>query len=414
MKYTLPNFKYRLVLAGVLMFVSNITLAQINLSITGLVISAKGELPLEGVNVSIENKGIGSATNSDGKFILVLHITVNPTDSLTFSCIGYETKRVGVIDASVNKSLTVKLETSVTNLAEVNVKPVSLKSLLDSIIDHNTKLFVSPAELKGYYRELAYTDTKCTEFSDALCSYYFDRTSAPDGQFKIDASRCLEAKEPKYDRHNFEAMLPSFIRPNAAFQYAMLKHLVEKFFPDKTIANYDYIIEQTNAESEGDLKIVISPKPSDQEDYYQLVLFLTNDLTLISLRMDVPEKLAARIEEKSFLGLHARVTKLNISVNYSALAGSIYPGYYNMSFSYYLRGKFMGVTFNQTDDNKTEFVVTEVKKGGDARPFERKAVYKKGNLCDNGTAITNDLLKNCTIIKLSQKDSVEVKGFVGK
>jgi len=411
-----PNsFQWRFALpVAMLILFSNIAIAQINLPVSGQVISADGGLPLDGVTVSLENTGIGSVTNSDGKFTIVLHATVMPTDSITFTYIGYNTKKVSAAVAFASNNLTVKLEASVTNLAEVKVKPLSLQALLDSIINHNSRLLISPVELKGYYREMVYTNAKCTEYSDALCAYFYDRSAIPNGQFKIDASRCLMAKEEKSGGQNYQAMTDSFIPPNDAFKITLIINLIRNRFAGKLLDGYGYRMAQADAQNNGDFKITISPKVPGPEEFYELTLFLKNDFTLKSYRLTVPESFVSVIKEKNFLGIHAKVTAFDIIVNYASLHGGIYPNYYYIALSMYMHGKFFGTTINQTIKDRSEFASTEVDDSGGVKPFERKVVYKKGNICKNGAAINDALLKNYTIIKLSQKDSVAIQSFVDK
>ena len=76
-----------------------------------------------------------------------------------------------------------------------------------------------------------------------------------------------------------------------------------------------------------------------------------------------------------------------------------------------VNGKFMDVVLNQVVENKSEFVVSELN-NTNPRPFEKRLVYIKGNICNNGAAINDALLKDHTIIKLTQKDSSAVNSLV--
>lgn len=385
--------------------------AQTTLTINGSVITDETTEPLEGVTISVENKNAGSVTNSEGKFVLVLHDTFTQTDSLMFSYVGFISKKISIIDASANKNLVIKLKASVIDLKEVSVKPLSLKLLLDSIVYHNKQAFASPLNLKGYYRETVYTNAKCSEYSDALCEYYYDKPDFPDGEFKINASRCLKEKETNNNKQNFEAYVESFVDPNLAFKYALLETMIRLRFPDKVLDGYDYDMQQSDGQDSGDLKIIISPRPDNHEGFYRLTFFLKSDFTLKSYRLEITKQLAPRIKEKSFLGIHVKRTGLYMVVNYASREGRIYPDYYDVDFSYTVTGKFMGTVLNQAVENKSEFVVSEVN-SANTTPFEKHLVYKKGNICNNGAAINDALLKNHTIIKLTQKDSTAVGSLV--
>ena len=343
--------------------------AQPTLTISGTVITAETSEPLEGVTIAVDNKNAGSVTNSEGKFVLVLHDTFSQSDSLTFSYVGFTTQKTGLLAAVSDKNLVLKLKASVTNLKEVSVKPLSLKSLLDSIVYHNKQAFASPLNLKGYYRETVYTNAKCSEYSDALCEYYFDKAAFPDGQFKINASRCLKEKETNNNKQNFEAYVESFVDPNLAFKYALLETMIRLRFPDKVLDGYGYDMQQSDGQDSGDLKVIISPRPDNHEGFYRLTFFLKGDFTLKSYRLEITKQLAARIKEKSFLGIRVKRTGLYLVVNYASRDGRIYPDYYDVDFSYTVTGKFMGTVLNQAVENKSEFVVSEVSSAPNMAPF---------------------------------------------
>lgn len=80
--------------------------------ITGRVVAASDNSSLPGVSVTIKGTTSGTVTDSDGKFA----ITARPSDVLTFSFIGMETKEVTV---GSSQTLTVSLNDAVTNLGEV-------------------------------------------------------------------------------------------------------------------------------------------------------------------------------------------------------------------------------------------------------------------------------------------------------
>jgi hypothetical protein len=121
--------------------------------------------------------------------------------------------------------------------------------------------------------------------------------------------------------------------------------------------------------------------------------------------LEITKQLAERIKEQNFLGIRLKKNALYMVVNYASRDGGIYPDYYNIDFSYSVAGKFMGTVLNQVVENKSEFVVSEVNHAPNIVPFEKRDVYKKGNICNNGAAINDALLKNYTVIKLTQKDS---------
>jgi hypothetical protein len=401
---------YLTLLISCSVFLPYISKAQVKRSISGVVVAQENDKPIQGVNIILQNKGISSITNSDGKFVILLPNNPSESDSLTFSCIGYASKKVNVIQAFLMPNLNIKLNTFITDLKEVVIKTLSLRQLLDSLLQHNKSLFISPITLKGYYREFVYTNNKCTEFSDALGEYFYDQESSPNGILIINASRCLKAPvTEKQDRHNYEVDAESTINPNLFLKYTMLSGLITKYFPDKLLSNYDYKIKKVDDDNFSDIQIDIYPKKSG---IFKWELSTTKDFTLKSYHFEIPDSCVKKIQERNLLGLHTKLQKFTIDVQYSNTAIKIYPNFYSISLVNMLWGHLLGVSINnELIEKKSEFVTTDIDETRDINFFNKKNVYKKGNLCGNGVAISDTLLRKYTIIIPSKKESIDINGF---
>lgn len=380
--------------------------AQDKHPVSGLVLSGSAQEPVVGVTITLKNKSLSSVTNTEGKFILLLPGTYSSADSLIFSSVGYQPVSIAVNEALNDKELVIKLNHSVQNLKEVTISRLSLKQVLDSVRQKNFKSFVSPVQLKGYYRELVFTNSKCTEYADALCEYFYDAQNQPEGQLKINASRCRKEVKKNEDKNNFEVYKESKITPNTAFQYALFSEMINVYFPEKSLAGYKYKEEQS--EISGVVKITISPIDNSGQSLYQLVLNLNNDFVLKSYHLEIPDALLEKTKEKSLLGLHAKAGKLTIDVNYTSLSDGIYPSYYSISKERKIWGKMLGVTMDQHVQDKSEFVVTSLVQATSIKSFDKKEVYKKGNICTNGIAMNDEMLKEYTIILPAKNEVLSI------
>lgn len=86
--------------------------------IEGKVLDAKSQQPLAFVSIVAESGKFGSSTDIDGRF----SISVSPeVDSLTFSYVGYQRKRVAV--STLRSSSTISLSPTAVELAEVEILP---------------------------------------------------------------------------------------------------------------------------------------------------------------------------------------------------------------------------------------------------------------------------------------------------
>lgn len=88
--------------------------------ISGAIKDSKTNSYLEYVNIGIVNKNAGTVSNAKGNFILKINEKVNPNDTILFSHIGFETKKVLVSQLKSNNNV-VKMIPSENTLKEVVV-----------------------------------------------------------------------------------------------------------------------------------------------------------------------------------------------------------------------------------------------------------------------------------------------------
>ncbi|CAM3728016.1 carboxypeptidase-like regulatory domain-containing protein [Flavobacterium chungbukense] len=89
-------------------------------NISGEIQDSQNNAALEYVNIGISNKNVGTVSNEEGNFILKINEKVNPNDTILFSHIGFETKKVLVSQLKSNNNV-VKMTPSENNLKEVVV-----------------------------------------------------------------------------------------------------------------------------------------------------------------------------------------------------------------------------------------------------------------------------------------------------
>ncbi|MDE6236345.1 MAG: carboxypeptidase-like regulatory domain-containing protein, partial [Muribaculaceae bacterium] len=107
------------------------TAAAESTPVTGIIVDEKGE-PLIGVTVKVNGAPIGTSTDLDGKFSIILP---KAKGELTFSYVGYSTFTKKVTDGE--NLATIKMEPTTGNLDEVVVigYGVAKKSSLTSSVE---------------------------------------------------------------------------------------------------------------------------------------------------------------------------------------------------------------------------------------------------------------------------------------
>ncbi len=103
----------------VFIFLSFGIYAQEN-NISGEIQDSQNNAALEYVNIGIPDKNVGTVSNGKGNFILKLNEKVNPNDTIVFSYIGFETKKVLISQLKSSNNI-VKMMPSENTLKEVVV-----------------------------------------------------------------------------------------------------------------------------------------------------------------------------------------------------------------------------------------------------------------------------------------------------
>ncbi|MDR6762986.1 hypothetical protein J2Y38_003204 [Flavobacterium sp. 2755] len=110
MKYTTTLF---------FLFLSLVIYAQENI-VSGEIKDSQNNSSLEYVNIGIADKNVGTVSDRKGNFVLKLNEKVSPNDTIVFSHIGFETKKILVHQLSSYKIVT--MAPSENTLKEVVIK----------------------------------------------------------------------------------------------------------------------------------------------------------------------------------------------------------------------------------------------------------------------------------------------------
>lgn len=163
--------------------------------IYGKVLDKNSKKPISYATIQVRSLGIGTVTNEGGIFKIML--ANNAVDSLSISCIGYNTSSVSVYNI-LTKSNVAELEPCEQKLPEVIVFPDSaLRNLLKITFDNiNKSYYQKPTALHGFYRESKSTEKgKFIYFGEAILNilktgYQFHRD---DGRVRMIKSRVMNS-----------------------------------------------------------------------------------------------------------------------------------------------------------------------------------------------------------------------------
>lgn len=97
-----------------------------NKIISGEILHHENDEPIAYVNIGIKDKSVGTVSNKNGKFKLVLNENVTSNDTVIFSFMGFKTKKYLVSELSPSKNL-IRLQPQKMELDEVVVSSKKIK-----------------------------------------------------------------------------------------------------------------------------------------------------------------------------------------------------------------------------------------------------------------------------------------------
>ena len=93
---------------------------------SGVILNKKTSEPIEYVNIGVVGKGVGTVSDSKGRFALSIDSVFNK-DTLMISCIGYKPVSLKVTEFKRRKDKSIFLEEIVYSFKEVVIHPIKYK-----------------------------------------------------------------------------------------------------------------------------------------------------------------------------------------------------------------------------------------------------------------------------------------------
>lgn len=122
----------------ILIFILNCNLIS-GQNISGIVINEKSKLPIEYVNIGIAGKNIGTVSNVNGKYNLLIDSQFD-NDTLLFSCIGYLPFSIKIADLKKVDHKNVFLEEKVYEINEIIIRPKIFKQKILGVTTNSKRI----------------------------------------------------------------------------------------------------------------------------------------------------------------------------------------------------------------------------------------------------------------------------------
>lgn len=192
---------------------------QAGININGKVVNAENGRPVRQANITIALKGVGTATNASGQFVLIIP-TANLADTLQVSRIGYNTLKLPIAGLKNGQTLNLSLTKLVTELNEVTITHYDALKIIQKAITRIPENNINtPHLLRGFYRMYTFKDDAPLQLSEAV----FDVFNFGYGDKRADLFKLDKARNEKNTR-DFSS-LEFGQKPNTIFEQDIVNHL---------------------------------------------------------------------------------------------------------------------------------------------------------------------------------------------
>jgi hypothetical protein len=380
----------------VFFFLTDTSFAQAILE--GYVIDAESGAPVAFANITVKNKIAGTAANEDGYFKMMRAAYTNQ-DTLLITHIEYLSAAVPLSDF-LSGVQRLRLKKNTIMLQTIDVVASEDDQTLEEIVAATRASLKFPMTQKLYYREIVKENKSYNKFADGLLTVVYPEDK-DDMLIKVDQCRAKDL--PKDNDDIMEAMNGLKLDVVLGYQYT---NFLDRFRGDNK-KNYHFY--RLKAEGDEGTILKIEPKKDADRSDDKLLFYAT-------IKADNNMKLQETVIhldslcnfEKSILGIHVRLARRDIILNFSTFDGQVY-------LSHIRYNAVIGVTggkLHQSVNCISELVTGAVKLTADV--VERKDRFKKSALYKFGNKYDHDFWKTVNMPVMTPEEEQLLKDLEGK
>ena len=255
------------------------------IKLSGIVVEGKGESPVPYVAIGIEGETIGTMTNQDGQYDLIIPWRLR-NRLLTLRCLGY--KPVEITATELKTIQKIRLEPVTIHLREIEVHPVDVAEVLKTFRKNIEKNYEQSNQLLvTFYRETIRRDNQYTGVWEAI----MEILKHPYNSDLTDRVRFLKGRKSNFNTHFTDLSLKIQGGPWYITSLDIVRNL-ETFLDPKFENLYRYRFEQPEM-CDGRITWVI--RFSRKEDvefpcYYGKILIDAESYALVAAEFGLDKK----------------------------------------------------------------------------------------------------------------------------
>lgn len=324
----------------------------------GTVVDGHNNKPLVFATIALEGSNISTITNTEGKFLLKIPISVKQ-GNINVSYLGYKTATIPLEQLKENKNKIV-LMVLITKLDEVNVViPKSARALVrETLRKKGENYFGDPTLMTAFYRETIKKRKKNVSLSEAVVNIY----KSPYSSGKRDAVQLFKARKST-DYSKLDTLtLKLQGGPFNALYVDMMKY-PEYIFNEVSLEDYDFSFERSTRINDQLIYVIsFKQRPEIIDPLYKGKLFIDAEDKILtsaiySLHITDKEKASKMFVRKKPRNAKVHPTDIAYRVDYREKDGKWYYGYSNVLLEFKIN--WDKKLFNSVYSMSAEMAVTD-------------------------------------------------------
>ncbi len=338
--YILINRKNTFALSLHKMTVSKVKDSLCYKHLNGTVLEKMTQAPIPYCSVSLEGTGIGTITNNNGKFVLVVPDSMH-VDKLHISHIGYESHQIPIAFMEDNP-IDIYLTPRIIPLQEVIVRLVNPKKIIKEALEARDRLYLDkPSYFTTFYREGIERKKELLKLTEAVFKVYkqsYENSLSPD-MVKLLKMRKITNKVVK------DTVI---LRMKAGVDASLLLDIMKNIpdfleIDDKNVYEYSKV-DMTEIDSHMAHVISFQQKKENTDPLYTGKLYIdAENSALLGAQLEINPQYIEKAEELFVIkrGKHVNIHPQQIvySVSYKELNGRYYMNHVRGDLFFKIKGK---------------------------------------------------------------------------
>ncbi len=336
----------------------------------GVVVSKETNQLLVSVSISVNNTNISTVTNDEGEFLLKVPKDIS-NGEITISHLGYNDKILSLSEFEGNE-LKIKLESSITELSEINIDPRDPESLIRAVMKRKGSNYINHNTIMtAFYRETIKKRRSYVSLSEAVVDVYKN----PYESSKTDIIKLYRARKSA-DYKKLDTLTVKLQGGPSSTLYIDVMKNPEILFTDNMLKTYEFSFDKSTKVNDRYIYVIkFKQRPQITEPMYFGKLYIDSETlamtkAVYSLNMENKEEVSRMFVRKKPRNARVQPTQATYNIDYRQSNGKWYYSYGRIDLAIKINWKKR--LFNSVYKLNVEMAITDWKKNIDNETLKPK------------------------------------------